>query len=179
MRLSTLRVRNLAVFALLASLIFASQVALMPLPGVQVVGMLIATVTVAYRVRALIPIYVFVALFILYYGFFTWNLPYLYIWLPLWGIFMLAPRIKLPAKIKAVFYAVLCGLFGLSFGALYAPAQALFFGFSFEQTVAWVIAGLPVDMVHAASNFASGLLILPLSDLLKKLESRPAMRGTM
>ena len=81
---------------------------------------------------------------------------------------MLLPR-KIPKKVAAVVYPIICGLHGLAFGALYAPAHAIMYGFSFEQTVAWIIAGLTFDVVHAVGNFAAGMLILPFSELLTKL----------
>jgi energy-coupling factor transport system substrate-specific component len=173
MRSSTRRIRDLAVFAILASVILVSQIVMAGIPGVQLVGMLIATLTVTYRVRALIPIYVFVLLFLVYYGFGVWNLAYLYIWLPLWGVFMLGGKVKCK-KIRIPLFAFLCGLFGLSFGVLYAPFTALTMGLNFEQTVIWVKVGLflppYVDFTHAASNFAAGFLIVPLSELLTKLD---------
>ena len=46
---------------------------------------------------------------------------------------------------------------------LYAPAQALMFGFDFDKTIAWIISGLPWDLVHGVSNFFLGYLIYPLT----------------
>lgn len=155
---------------MLGAIILASQIALWGIPGVQLVMFFISTLTVTYRARALIPIYVYVLLFLLYYGFMVWNLPYLYIWLPLWGIFMLAGRIKARNTLKIPIYMILCGLYGLSFGALYAPFWALIAGLNFNQTVAWIIAGFPIDIGYAVCNFAAGALIVPLSELLKKLD---------
>jgi len=159
---------------MLGAAMLASQIATYGIPGVQLVMFFIATLTLTYRWRALIPIYVYVLLFLQFYGFFTWNLPYLYIWIPLWGIFMLAgyisEKLKLPNKIRVPLYMILCGLFGLSFGALYAPFWALIAGLNFKQTIAWIIAGLPVDISYAVCNFAAGVLIVPLSELLKKLD---------
>ena len=41
----------------------------------------------------------------------------------------------------------------------------------FKETVAWVIAGVPFDVMHIVGNTVAGLLIFPLSELLKKLEN--------
>ena len=38
-----------------------------------------------------------------------------------------------------------------------------------NQMVAWIIAGLPFDIIHGFGNLAAGFLIVPLSELLKKL----------
>jgi len=154
---------------MLAAVMHASQFALQTIPGVQLHGLFIAAITLTYRVRALIPLYVYVALHGATYGF-LWSIPYLYIWLPLWGLFMLAGRLNLPKKALIPIYMVLCGVYGLSFGVLYAPFQAAMFGLSFKGVVAWVVAGLPVDIAHAVSNFAAGTLIVPLSELLRKLD---------
>ena len=69
---------------------------------------------------------------------------------------------------------VLCALHGLSFGTLYAPFASLMFGFSFNiQTMAaWIAAGFMFDVTHAIGNFAAGALIIPLSELLKKLDTQ-------
>jgi energy-coupling factor transport system substrate-specific component len=107
----------------------------------------------------------------LFAGFNLWWLPYLYIWTLLWGITMLLPR-NIPDKIKYVIYPAICAVHGFAFGILYSPAQALMFGLNLEQTIAWIISGLPFDLIHGVSNFAVGLLIVPLSDLLRKLSNR-------
>ena len=107
----------------------------------------------------------------LYGGFGVWWRPYLYIWAILWAITMLLPR-KMHPAVAAVVYPVVCGLFGLAFGALYAPAQALLFHFTFKQTVAWIISGLSFDVMHAVGNAAMGCLVLPLSKVLLRLEGK-------
>jgi len=156
-----------------AALMLASQIALTALPGVQLVGLFIAAITLAYRSRALIPIYVYVLLYCMYYGFSVFCFPYLYIWLPLWGAFMLAGKIKFPEKrkkLRAFTYMALCGFFGLAFGIMYAPFQAFIFGYSFRLAVLWLIKGLPADITHCVNNFVFGAAILPLSQLLKRLD---------
>jgi energy-coupling factor transport system substrate-specific component len=87
-------------------------------------------------------------------------------------MFMLAGIFNPPRALKLPLYMLLCGLHGLSFGVLYAPAQAIMFGLSFKATVAWVVAGLPFDITHGISNCFMGLLIIPLSELLKRLDGR-------
>ena len=106
MRSSTRKLRDLTVFAILAAVTLTAQIALWGLSGVQLNGLIIAAVTVTYRARALILVYVYVLLYCLYYGFFPWNLPYFYIWLPLWGMFMLAGRLRAPKPVKAAVYSI-------------------------------------------------------------------------
>ena len=77
---------------MLAALMLASKIAMEALPNIHLVGMLTMVYTLVYRKRALIPIYIFVLLFGLIYGFSAWWVPYLYIWTILWGVTMLLPR---------------------------------------------------------------------------------------
>ena len=170
MRRSHKRLRDLIVFAIFGAMMFALKIAMAALPNIHPLGMFIMLLTVVYRWRALIPIYLYVMLDGLYGGFGIWWIPYLYIWAILWAITMLLPR-KMHPAVAAVVYPVVCGLFGLAFGALYAPAQALLFRFTFKQTVAWIISGLSFDVMHAVGNAAMGCLVLPLSKVLLKLEN--------
>ena len=141
------------------------------LPNIHLVGMFIVLFTIVFRAKALISIYVYVSLLLVYSGFSPWWVPNLYIWTVLWGFAMLLPR-NMPKKVAAVVYPAVCGLHGFIFGLLYAPAQALMFGLTFKGAVAWVIAGLPFDAIHGVGNLLVGVLILPLSELLKKVLSR-------
>ena len=163
--------RQLIVFAMLGTIMFVSKIVLEFLPNVHLLGALTMTYTIVYRHKALIPIYVYVFLNGLYAGFGLWWVPYLYIWAILWGITMLLPK-NMPAKVATPVYMVICALHGLAFGTLYAPFQALAFGFSGEQTLAWIVAGFPWDVIHAIGNLVAGVLIYPLAKVLKKLEQR-------
>ncbi len=165
-----LTIRETAMFALLAALMFASKKVMEFLPNIHLIGVFIVAATVVYRARALYPLYVYVLLDGLVAGFGTWWVPYLYIWTVLWGMAMLMPR-RLPRAATPFVYAAVCGTHGLLFGVLYAPAQALFFGLSFKATLAWVAAGLPFDVIHAVSNFVCGaLLIPPLVTVMRRVE---------
>lgn len=164
-----LSVAEMTIFAVLGALMFCSKVIMEWAPNIHFLGMFTMTYTLAYRTKALIPIYVYVLLNGIYAGFQPWWIPYLYIWTVLWGVTMLLPK-KLPSKIACIVYPIVCGLHGLAFGILYAPAQALMFGLNFNQTLAWIAAGFPFDCVHAAGNFAAGFLILPLVTLIRKID---------
>ena len=155
-------------FAMLGTLMFCSKIIMELLPNIHLLGMFTMVYTVSFRKKALIPIYVFIFITGLYGGFSAWWVPYLYIWTVLWGITMLIPQ-KLPAKAYCVIYPLVCCLHGLAYGTLYAPTQALLFGMDLKQTIAWIITGLPWDMLHGIGNLCAGLLILPLSNLIKKL----------
>jgi len=164
-----LTLRELVLFAAFGALMFLSKIAMEWAPNVHFLAMFIATFTLVYRKKALIPLYVFVAITGAAYGFALWWLPYLYIWLPLWGIFMLAGKLPFPKEVQVPFYMLLCALHGMAYGTLYAPAQLLLFGLPLKLLPAWIVAGLPFDVVHAVGNFAAGALILPLAGLLRKM----------
>ncbi len=158
---------------MLGAIMFCSKIIMEVLPNIHLLGVLTMVYTLVFRKKALIPIYLYVLLNGLYAGFSMWWVPYLYVWAILWGITMLLPA-RMPKKLAYVVYSAVCSLHGLAFGALYAPAQAVMFGMNAEQTVAWIIAGLPFDAIHAIGNFAVGFLILPLAEFLKKQMNRPA-----
>lgn len=168
---SFLSVSEAVVFAMLGTLMFCSKLVTEPLPNIHLLGMLTILYTVVFRAKALIPIYVFVVLTGLYVGFSMWWLPYLYLWTVLWGMTMLLPR-NMSKKASGMIYPLVCCMHGLLYGTLYAPAQALMYGFGVEQTIAWIAAGIPWDIVHGVGNFVTGLLIYPLSRLLTRLSDK-------
>ena len=164
-------IRELALFAILGVIMFCSKIIMELLPNIHLLGMLTMVYTIVFRVKALIPIYVYVFLNGLFAAFSAWWVPYLYIWALLWGMTMLIPR-KIPKKIAAIVYPAVCGLHGFGFGILYAPAFAIMAKMSFEQALLWIGAGVYFDITHGISNIAVGLLVLPLSDVISKLYRR-------
>ena len=165
---SRVNVREMVIFAMLGAIMFCSKVMMEALPNIHLVGMLTIAYTIVLRTKALIPLYIYVMLSGLFAGFSTWWIPYLYVWTILWGVTMLLPR-RMPRWLKCVLYPAICLLHGLFFGALYAPVQAIVFGLNFEQTIAWIVAGLGFDVLHAVGNLFAGLLALPVSELLARL----------
>ena len=128
---------ELVIFPMLGAVMFCSKVIMEAIPNVHLLGMFTVTYTLVFRWKALIPIYVFVALTGLYAGFAPWWVPYLYVWAVLWGMAMLMPR-RIPKKAKAVVYPIVCALHGFAFGILYAPGQALLFGLDFKAMIPWI-----------------------------------------
>ena len=147
---------------------FCSKIIMELLPNIHLLGMFTIVYTVVFRAKALIPIYIFVFMTGLYAGFAPWWVPYLYLWTVLWGVAMLLP-VNMPKKAACIVYPIVCAMHGFAYGTLYAPAQALLFGLDLRQTLAWIVSGLPWDIVHGIGNIFAGLLIFPLSELLKKL----------
>ena len=164
-----LSIQELVIFALLGALMFISDLVMEFLPNIHILGLLIIVYTLIFRVKAVIPIYVYVFLSGVFAGFALWWIPYLYIWTVLWAVTLLLPKNLINKKIGYVVYPAVCFLHGISFGALYAPGQALMFGFNAEQTLAWIVAGLPFDIIHAAANLVLGAFAIPLTKLFKKI----------
>lgn len=174
MKNGKLTIREMAVFAMLGALMYASKMIMEVAPNVHLLGVFTIAFTVVYRKKALYPIYTYVLLNGIFCGFATWWIPYLYLWAVLWGATMLLPK-RIPEKLRPLVYMLLCAAHGFLFGTLYAPAQALLYGLSFQKMVAWIISGLPWDFVHGVSNFFCGILIVPVIKILTFLENKTAV----
>lgn len=165
----SLSVKEVAVFGMLGALMYASKIAMEVLPNIHLLATFIVAMTAVYRQKALYPIYVFVLLLGLFNGFNIWWIPYLYLWTVLWAVVMLLPK-NMSRKKSAIIYSVIAALHGFLYGTLYAPAQAIMFHLNFKGMVTWIIAGLPFDAIHGVSNFFCGLLIVPLIELLRRVD---------
>lgn len=161
--------RELTIFAMLGAVMYASKIIMEFAPNIHLIGVFTVAFTAVYRKKALYPIYVYVLLTGIFYGFASWWLPYLYIWTALWGAVMLLPK-NMPKKIRPLVYMAACSAHGFLYGTLYAPAQALLYGLSFQKMIAWIIAGLPYDCIHGISNFFCGILIVPIISALELAE---------
>ena len=155
----------------MGALMFGSKKIMEVLPNIHLLGMFIMVLTLTFRWKALIPIYIYVFLDGLFLGFSPYWVPYLYIWIPLWAITMILPK-RMPKWLCFVVYPIICSLHGFAFGILYAPAQALLFGLNFQNTLVWISWGLPYDIIHGISNFIVGFLIVPFAELLRKLSRK-------
>ena len=170
-----LTAREIAIFGLLGALMYASKMLMEVAPNIHLLGVFTIAFTVVYRKKALYPIYIYVLLNGIFSGFATWWIPYLYVWTVLWGVIMLLPK-KMPKKLRPFVYMILNACHGFAFGILYAPAQALLFGLSFDGMLAWIVAGFPFDVIHGISNFFCGTLIVPIIFLLRQLENSTQTR---
>ena len=165
-----LSVQEMVIFAFLGALMCVSDLLMEALPNIHLLGTFIAAFTLVYGIKALYPIYIYVVLIGLFSGFDLWWLPYLYIFTVLWALIMLTR--PLPFKARAVLSHALSVLHGLSFGILYAPAQALMWGLDYRGMLAWIAAGMSFDITHAIGNFVLGFLICPLVHLLSLLQKK-------
>ena len=159
---------------MLGAIQFVSKQVLEFLPNVELVSTLTMVYTLVYRRRGLIPVLVFVFLEGYLHGFSIWWYPYLYLWPILWAVTMALPR-RLPLWAQVPMYMAVCGLFGLCYGSLYAPFQCVvFLKGDLHKMLLWIAAGFPWDVTHALGNLALGTLIVPLTQLLRRLEARAA-----
>ena len=161
----------MCIFSMLGALMYCSKIIMEAFPNIHLLGMLTIVFTVVFRKKALVPIYIYVFQNGLHAGFNVWWVPYLYIWTILWGVTMLLPK-NMPKKASCVVYPVVCSLHGFLFGILYAPAEALFFNLTFNETLIWIANGALFDAIHGVSNFFVGLLIVPFSELLIRLSKQ-------
>ncbi len=167
MKLTT---KEIVVFAMLGVIMYASKLILEFAPNVHLLGVFTMAYTIVYRKKALYPIYTYVLLNGMFYGFAAWWIPYLYVWALLWGVTLLLVKKlpeQMPKKWQSLLYMSVCAVHGFLFGTLYAPVQAILFGLSLKGTIAWIAAGLPWDLIHGVSNFFCGSLILPISAMLR------------
>lgn len=166
-----LAVRETVVFAMLGTVMYVSKAVMEFAPNIHLLGVFTIAYTVVYRKKALYPIYTYVILNGIFCGFATWWIPYLYIWAVLWGAVMMLPQ-NISRKANPFVYMALCAAHGFLFGTLYAPAQALLYGLSFQGMIAWIAAGLPWDCIHGISNFFCGILIVPIISVLRLAEKK-------
>ncbi len=167
-----LTVYEIAVFGMLGALMMASDLVMNIIPNVHLVGVMIVVLTVTYRWKALFPIYVYVLLIGLMEGIGTWWIPYLYVWTLLWGMVMLLPK-RMPTWLSPIVYAMVCGLHGFAFGFLWIPAQMLLMSFTWKQALVWWKFGFfTADIPHGVGNLVGSTLVVPMVNLIRKLDKR-------
>ena len=154
---------EIVLLGMLGAIAFVCQVSLIFLPNIEVVSILFIVYTRTFGKKALFPIYVFVLLEGIFWGFGSWWIMYLYIWTILWGISMIFHR-----NDSSIAWAVINGAYGLCFGALCSITQGILFGIG--SGFAYLISGIPFDIVHCIGNFFTALFLYkPLTILLSKV----------
>jgi energy-coupling factor transport system substrate-specific component len=155
-----MRIKDIVIIGMLSSLLIAVQVILAFLPNIELVSLLIILFTLLYKRKALFIIFVFVLLEGFIYGFGLWWLNYIYIWFVLYFITRIFKKEQSP-----FFWAVISGIFGLTFGAI-CSILYLFMGWfngnlitGFHSAIAYWITGIPFDIAHGISNFFIALFL--------------------
>lgn len=108
-----LKVKETALLALLSAILLIGQIALGFLPNIEVVTLLIMVYSIVFRKKVFFIIYVFVLAEGLVYGFGIWWFNYLYVWSIQAVINLLFRKQK-----SVVFWSILSGFYGITFGAL-------------------------------------------------------------
>lgn len=160
------RLRDLLVLVMLAPLLTALKMVLASLYNIELVSLMITVITYKFGIKALIPVYIFSVTEVLIYGINIWNVMYLYVWAVL--VFVCLPFRKIR---KGWFFALLSGLYGLSFGALCSISYYFIPSLGPSFAISWFISGfIPADVLHAAGNFVSALLLyMPLTKALDRV----------
>ena len=163
MKKTAFTAREIAVLGLLSALLFGAKIVMAPLPNIEPVSLLIVVYVAVLGLRALIPVYMYVMLEIVTWGFGYWSACYLYVWAVLALAAWLRRRMESPLG-----WALLSGTFGLCFGALCSLAYWVAGGWAFA--LSWWLSGIPFDLLHGAGNFAMALaLFKPCRAVLSRL----------
>ncbi|BBF41803.1 substrate-specific component CbrT of predicted cobalamin ECF transporter [Lachnospiraceae bacterium KM106-2] len=148
--------------AMLTSILLLGQIALAPLPNIEIVSLLIILYTLLLGKYVYYIIYGFAVLEGLVYGFGLWWFMYLYVWTILAIITMIFRKNRSP-----VFWAIVSGLFGLSFGFLCSFPYFITGGIG--GGVAFFLSGIPFDITHSIGNVIVALILFqPLYSILKR-----------
>lgn len=163
-----LSVRDVVLFGVLGALTFGAKYVMSPLPNIEPVSLCVMLYAVVFGRKWIYPVYLYVAMEILFYGISLWNINYLYIW----AVLAIGAR-ALKNMDSAIGWAMLSGGFGLLFGALCGIVDVFIGGFSYAAAK-WV-SGIPFDIMHCVGNFAIALVMFkPLRGLLERLYKKPS-----
>lgn len=161
-----LTLREITLFAVLGAMTFGAKYVMSWMPNIEPVSLMVMLFAVVFGLKGLYPVYVYVALEVLFYGLGLWNINYLYIWAVLAVAAWMMRKMQQPLG-----WAVLSGAFGLLFGALCGIVD-VFIGGPLYAVGKWV-SGIPYDLLHCIGNFVIALLLFaPLRKLLEGLHAK-------
>ena len=153
----------MVLFGVLGALTFAAKYVMSFLPNIEPVSLMVMLFAVVFGKKWVYPVYLYIAMEILFYGISLWNINYLYIWAVLAVGASCMKKMQYPLG-----WAILSGTFGLLFGALCGIVDVFIGGFGYAVTK-WV-SGIPFDIAHCGGNFVIALLLfVPMRRLLEKL----------
>ena len=147
---------------ILSALLIIGQVALGFLPNIEVVTLLVIAYTLVFGKKVFFIIYIFVLVEGLIYGFGLWWINYLYVWSVQAAVTLFFRKQK-----SVLFWSILSGFFGITFGALCALP---YFAIGGPQAAfAYWISGLAYDIPHCIGNVVVCLaLFKPVLSILKR-----------
>ena len=158
-----MKIRDICLMAVMGVVLNISKFVIAYIPNIELVSLFIILFTLVFKWRAIGAVAVFVFLEGLLYGFGLWWIMYLYSWpiliLITWIFRWLRSNIS---------WAILSGIYGLSFGFLTSFVYFALGGFA--TGVSYFIGGLTFDIAHCAGNFLLMLLLYNrLRPMLEKL----------
>lgn len=160
----TISAKDIAIIGLMVAVIEACKYFLAVIPNVELTSfwIIIFTLYLGRRIFYVIPAFILIEGVI--YPFGLWWIMYLYAW-PILAIVTLLLR-----KMNTAWdWAMVSGLFGLSFGFLCAIPYIFTSGI--YGAFAWWVAGIPWDLVHGIANFAIMLVLYkPMKYVMKIVE---------
>lgn len=150
-----MRLRLVALSGILGAVLLVCQIAMAPLPNIEIVSVLVMLFAIALGKYVGYTLSVFVLLEGLVFGFGLWWFSYLYIWAVLAGAAVIFRKMD-----SRLGWALLCGFFGLLFGSLTSIPTFILSGFA--AGIAYIASGISFDLIHAVSNFLLAFLLLPV-----------------
>ena len=148
-----MRTKDIVIIGVMAALLIVLQVGLSFLPNIELVSLIVILCTIIYGWKTLYIIYIFVIAEGLIFGFGLWWVNYLYVWTILMLLTMLFRDKQSP-----FLWAIISGVFGLSFGLL-CSIPYLFIG-GVPMAVSYFISGIPFDAIHCVSNYIITLVLI-------------------
>ena len=137
----------MVLFGVLGAMTFAAKYVMSFLPNIEPVSLMVMLFAVTFGWKWVYPVYLYVAMEILFYGISLWNINYLYIWAVLAVAAVLLREMRHPLA-----WGILSGTFGLLFGALCGIVDIFIGGVGYAASK-W-ISGIPFDIAHCAGNLS-------------------------
>lgn len=162
-------VKQLVKTAIFLAVIVVLQIALMPLPNIQLTTMLfVLFFTFNKRTLSLILILSYTAVMGIMWGFTIWLIPVAVVWIIALVIFELLPTTN-------EYWLALKGiLMAVTFGVTYGLFTWAVFGIGLSGFIAYMAVDLVFEGIMAVCNFLTILLIYPrLKDLMILLGEKP------
>lgn len=161
-----MRIETITRVALLSATLYVSKLALEFLPNVELVSFLIIIFALVFGKETFLIITVFNLFQLVQWGFGIWWISYLYVWPLLCAAVLLLKKL---IGEEFVVWAILSGVFGLVFGALFAVA---YLPVDISYAVTYWVSGLPFDVWHGICNFLIMLAIgKPVYTACKKISA--------
>lgn len=155
---------DIATIGICSAILFIVQVVFAFLPNIELVSLFIIIFTIHLRWKTLYSIYIFAIVEGVLYGFSIWFISYLYVWTILFFIVLLLSK-----KTDNLFiFSIISSIFGLAFGTL--TSIPYFFIGGLSAVIAYIVSGIPFDLIHCVSNFLIGIMLFkPLNLCFEKI----------